>query len=468
MHGHARFGREWLAVERVVSRCPGAAAVGPWRGHPPTLGEERGGTRHQRLVATHHAVAAAIPATAAAATAHGVLHHTQRVRALEAFHRRIAGVAHAHMHRVGASTTMTRALPAAECFVETPSRCTQRDVVHGTLPARRYDEIMDAHAGGSRRQRGEAHIGETLGQLHVACRDGAGALGVGHTIVGDDEMQRAGHPVVHWHIVVAQHTQHEHSRSAGHSGRRIHVAAHGGRRSREIEMQRAVAYFGAYDYRNGVITHAVAFECVGRRTDCPVEQSEPRAHATLGVVEQRIHGGLQCFLAHACDERLPTRTTGRARRALRPQIALAFIRCAHVGEQQRHDVALWLTLHLNAHRRHDDAFLIQLGGSEWHAPRADAAHIGVVRAYRRVPHDARSVVRMRNDLHHGEIGQMRAAVRGVIEQKHLARFGTSGANSGHRLGHGTQMNGNVRRLRHHTAGRVEQRARGITPLTNVR
>jgi hypothetical protein len=74
---------------------------------------------------------------------------------------------------------------------------------------------------------------------------------------------------------------------------------------------------------------------------------------------------------------------------------------------------------------------------------------------------------MRDDLDHGEIGEMRPTVRRVIEQKQVTGARPGGAHRCHRLGHGAQMHGNVRRLRHHAPRRVEERAGSIAPFADV-
>ncbi len=100
-----------------------------------------------------------------------------------------------------------------------------------------------------------------------------------------------------------------------------------------------------------------------------------------------------------------------------------------------------------------------------HRARAHPAHVGVVRPDRRV---ADNDPVLGDHLDHGQVGEMRAAVIGIVEQEDVVRLRTARAHGAHRLGERAQMHGNVGGLRDHPAVGVEQRARGIAPLPDVR
>ena len=58
-------------------------------------------------------------------------------------------------------------------------------------------------------------------------------------------------------------------------------------------------------------------------------------------------------------------------------------------------------------------------------------------------------------LHEREIGEMRAAVIRIVEEKDVVRARIAGADRAHRLRHGAEVDGNVRRLRDHASVGVE-------------
>ena len=118
-------------------------------------------------------------------------------------------------------------------------------------------------------------------------------------------------------------------------------------------------------------------------------------------------------------------------------------------DAQRHPAAL------DTHRRHDEAFLKQLGGAKRHATGTHPAHVGMMRPHRGVPNDALGIVRVGDHLDHREVGQMRAPVRRFVEQEHVTRRGATGTDRRDRFWHGTKVYRNVRRLRHHATIGIE-------------
>ena len=233
-------------------------------------------------------------------------------------------------------------------------------------------------------------------------------------------------------------------------------------------MQRCLMYADMDHHGNRRIAHAVAFQGVGGTPLCPFQRLEPRAHAAFRIVEERINRFVQRVRTQFGMQRLPPLPTCGTGRPLRAQVPLALLRCPDVGEHQPHHIVLHHTTALNAHRWNDQPFLKQLGGPKRHAPRAHPTNIRMVCAHGGIADNPRRIVRIRNRFNHGEVGQVRAPMRGIIQQEDVARCRTTGTHRRDRLRHGTKVNGNVRRLRHHPASRVKQRAAGIAALPNVR
>jgi hypothetical protein len=295
----------------------------------------------------------------------------------------------------------------------------------------------------------------------------ATALAWRYAVVGDDEVERAGNAVVDRHVVVAQHTQHKHRRGTRDGGRRIHIAAYGRRCAREIDPQQSVGDVYRHDHRNRLVADAIAFKGIGRTAGGTVQLREPRADAAFGVAEQRIDGTGKRASAQPCIQRLPTLSPSATGSTLRAEIALAFGRGAHVGEHETQHIVLWHAGTFQPDRRHDESFLKQLGRPKRHAARTHATDIRMMRADRRIPDDAGGVGRIGNHLDHGQVGQMRATMRRIVEQKTITRHGTGLAHGGDRFRHRPEMHGDVRGLRNHPAVGIEQRARGITPFANI-
>ena len=220
-------------------------------------------------------------------------------------------------------------------------------------------------------------------------------------------------------------------------------------------MQRGVLHTNMYDHRNRRVAHPVALERVGGASFGALQQLEARAHAALGVIEQRIHRVAQYVGSKPRVQRLPSRAPRRTRRPLGAQIPFTLFGCAHIGEHESHHIVLRHPAALDTHRRHDEAFLKQLGGAKRHATGTHPAHVGMMRPHRGVPNDALGIVRVGDHLDHREVGQMRAPVRRVVEQEHVTRRGATGTDRRDRFWHGTKVYRNVRRLRHHATIGIE-------------
>src|SRR5262249_16301561 len=67
-----------------------------------------------------------------------------------------------------------------------------------------------------------------------------------------------------------------------------------------------------------------------------------------------------------------------------------------------------------------------------------------------------------------DVGQVRAAGKGIVEDEDVAGRGHALDDSSHRVAHRTEMHGNVLRLRDHAPVGVEQGARAVASLLDVR
>ncbi len=182
-----------------------------------------------------------------------------------------------------------------------------------------------------------------------------------------------------------------------------------------------------------------------------------------------------------------------AGRDLRPQVAFAFLRGAHIVEQHRQYIRIHRAPPHQFHRRDAHALLIDFAAKP-HRAGISPAHIGMMRPRSNIEigiHVARvllpakaSGVQMfpaaglaspNSALFHihrrdqGDVGQMRAAAKRIVQHHHVAWLHGARINRGpHRHRHRPQMHWHVVAHRDHLSRAIENRAGVIATLLDIR
>ncbi len=115
--------------------------------------------------------------------------------------------------------------------------------------------------------------------------------------------------------------------------------------------------------------------------------------------------------------------------------------------------------------RDHDPLLVEPGGADRHPRGGGAPHIGVVRPAGR---EAEQLAGGEDRGDQGDVGQVGAALEGVVEDPHIARGLLAVEHGRHGVGHGPQVNGDVLGLHDELAGGVEERRGAVAPLLDVR
>ena len=180
-----------------------------------------------------------------------------------------------------------------------------------------------------------------------------------------------------------------------------------GRRAREVDFD-LVAGDG-----DGGADDELALERlehVGRLVAAVRELGDRRAHAPLRVGEELVHRREDQLAAAPLAELGEPPLREPVRRELRAEVAAALVGVAHVGEQDRRDLVG------EAHGRDDEPLLVDLGRVGRQARRLGAADVGVVGAA-----DGEAALRARDER---DVGEVRAAGEGVVEDEDLAGRGS--------------------------------------------
>src|SRR5262249_12742149 len=109
--------------------------------------------------------------------------------------------------------------------------------------------------------------------------------------------------------------------------------------------------------------------------------TQERPHDLGGVIQQLARRPLHALNSIARTQLCKASGAGMAGRELRPQIALALFRSAHVVQQELQHIALSFALAHEIHRGNAHAFLIDLT-TESHRARERSAYVGVMSARR--------------------------------------------------------------------------------------
>ena len=183
------------------------------------------------------------------------------------------------------------------------------------------------------------------------------------------------------------------------------------------------------------------------------ELGERRADDAVRVAVELVHRGRDGLLAAPLDELLEPPLGEQVRGDLGPQVAAPLVRVAHVREQQRQHLVV------EPDRRDDHALLVELARLGGQARRLHAADVRVVRA-----RDGEAARDARDDR---DVRKVRAPRVRVVEDVELAGLRVAGLHGRDRLGHGSEVDGDVLGLDDHAAALVEERGRAVAPLLDV-
>ena len=187
-----------------------------------------------------------------------------------------------------------------------------------------------------------------------------------------------------------------------------------------------------------------------------------------------LHIGLhhrQAKLGHHAAQLLHALLVGRD---LRLQIGQVLRRVARrvgaAGQQLAHGLLAPLPGLDQAHIADLHPLLVDVAGKRRHRAGGQAPDVGMVPARAHIKRRGRVVRLQKHRRDDGHIGQVRAAVVGVVEHEHIARAHLAGVVLDHgadALAHRAQVHRHVRRVGDQVAVGVKQRAREIQPLLDV-
>jgi hypothetical protein len=175
--------------------------------------------------------------------------------------------------------------------------------------------------------------------------------------------------------------------------------------------------------------------------------ADDRARAQLGGIEDRRGRARHHAAAELLERRLQPLRAEPHRAHHRGEVAAEVARVAHIGDQHVEEIVLLHAAPLHAQRRHANALLPDLGRGGVVAAMRGAADVALMRARQQPEGDAPAV---EDRLDRGEVGQVAAAVIGVVEQEGVAGRHVRAEARDHRLrrpGHGADMHRNVVGLR---------------------
>ena len=229
--------------------------------------------------------------------------------------------------------------------------------------------------------------------------------------IGRDQALRVGD-----HFERAIHTR------CGHRQRRVHRPRHLAVRAGEVGGDRVAAFADRQPDREGLVglgtrrQHPVAVEDVLKARLAIGQQTQRRPHHRFGIVEHLVHDLQQLVGAVFLRQRLEARRTAPVRRDLRAQVALPLGGGAHIGEDDPLDIGVGPAVSVEPHRRQSQTLAIDFG----HRPitaRRGAADVGPVGAHAAKAQEPVAKERGGDDI---DVGQVRAAVIGVVVDEHVA------------------------------------------------
>ena len=298
--------------------------------------------------------------------------------------------------------------------------------------------------------------------LVVGIDDRGGFLSVHHAALGrrDGDRPPAAGIGRDQAIGIDDHLQRGIDAGGGDAERGVHRPRHGAVRACEIRGD-VIAGLGQCEADGESLPgHAIAVDDV-RKPALPIGHAAQRlAHHHFGIVEHGAHDPQQLRRAVFLGQPHHALHAAPVGRDLRAHIAQPLRRRADIGEDDRFHIRVRLAVAIEPHRRQAQPLAVDLGDRAVAAGRG-AADIGPMRAHAA---EAQQLAAMEGGHHDVHIGQVRAAAIGVVVDEDVA-FGHIGEGSGDAadgIGHGAQMDRQIRPLRHHLPGGVEQAA-GIIP-----
>ena len=190
-------------------------------------------------------------------------------------------------------------------------------------------------------------------------------------------------------------------------------------------------------------------ERVARLVTAVGKAGDGSADDALGVAVELVHRRRDRFRPAPLDELGEAALRQPVGGELGVEVAAPLVRVAHVREQDGQQLVV------EAHRRQHEPLLVDVGRARGQAGRLHAADVGVVRA--------RAGEAARHAGDERDVGEMRAAGEGVVDDVDLAGLRIAGEDGGDGLGHGAEVDGDVLGLDDHAAagrrrGRSSSRA----------
>jgi hypothetical protein len=404
------------------------------------------------------AIATRAPAAAARAAPEREAEEPHRKGALERLDRRVARVRHVRLHAARAGAARAGARSAGDRLVVGEARTRERQVAH-RAGARGRDARGQQHREGA-----EDDVDDALAGLDVARRDAGGIGGVDERAGSREDPHRTQHAVVGRCSWREQRAQAVEDRRVRDRARGVERAPRRGVARAEVAAQRrGAALQHDADPRaraRGILEHVLERRPPRRET------AHERARQPLGPVHQLAGAAPQLVLAVLGREREQALLPDAVGGPLRQQVALALGRTAHVGEDEGQGLALERAGAHQVQRRDAQALAVDVLGAR-HRAGDGAAHVGVVRAVgaEEIRPRAPGQEHGRDD---GQVGQVRAAAVGIVEQHGVARSHRHALDRGldaHRRR--AQVDRQVRGLADHAPAAVEERAGEVAPLADV-
>ena len=160
-----------------------------------------------------------------------------------------------------------------------------------------------------------------------------------------------------------------------------------------------------------IVQHILVFvRAVGNLAD-------QAAEADPGPLDQLGHRAVHRLLAEAGQGLVITRRPEAERGQLRPDVAHHRVGLARVGADDRDQRLVHLAGIHETHRRDQQPFLVELGGKRRRAARQHAADIDLMGVAAAETADL-ALPEIRH--HENEVGRMRAAIVGVVEDEDVA------------------------------------------------
>ncbi len=429
------------------------------------LRQQRQRHRRQEGQIAHHSVAAAVAPGAARARAQREAFEAHRIAVLEQLGIGDAGIGHVSVHGTRAGEAGAGAGAAADGLVETETVVAEEHVVHRPLAASRQA------------QRLEQRVDQALAGLDVAADHRRGLPG----IVREGRIEhprrhldvdRAQQALVERQRLGDQQPQHGEHGAAHHRRRRVEVARMHAGGAGEVDPRAARADLDAHRQRRAVVQPLDGFQGASRQA------GERGAEALLGAAFERLHvEGDDPAPGRAGQgaQGLGTAVVGGGGGAQVGEVLLDGT--ARKGPFQKQPPELRPARLAPARQvggRDDHSFFGEAACTGRHRAGPHAADLGVVSAAGDVAEQrgwrgGAGLGVAEDGRDHRHVRQMGTAETGMIGHHHVARLERQRrGGQPHADAERAEMHRDVRRVDHQLAGDVEQRAREVETLLDVR